>query len=112
MAHAESACAISGPGLSPRKFGALEAIGAQGRELVYMILFQAGFTGVVGFGLGVGLCGLVITLARLRMPDYAAVITFPIIALAFAMMVVIAGLSSLIAARGVLSIDPFEIFRG
>ena len=94
------------------KFGALKAIGAQGRELVYMILFQAGFTGLVGFGLGVGLCALLITVARLRMPDYAAVITFPNIALAFVMTVVIAGVSSFIAARRVLSIDPFEIFRG
>lgn len=94
------------------KFGALKAIGAQGRELVYMILFQAGFTGVIGYGLGVGLCALVITGARLRMPDYAAVITYPILMLAFAMMLVIAGISSFIAARRVLGIDPFEIFRG
>jgi putative ABC transport system permease protein len=94
------------------KFGALKAIGAQGRELVYMILFQAGFTGVIGYGLGVGLCALVIEGARLRMPDYAAVITYPNLALAFAMVVVIAGASSFIAARRVLRIDPFEIFRG
>ena len=46
------------------------------------------------------------------MPDYAAVITYPILALAFAMMLVIAGISSFIPARRVLSIDPFEIFRG
>jgi putative ABC transport system permease protein len=94
------------------KFGALKAIGAQGRELVYMILFQAGFTGLVGYGLGVGLCALVIEGARLRLPDYAAVITYPILALAFAMTLVITGISSFIAARRVLSIEPFEIFRG
>jgi putative ABC transport system permease protein len=94
------------------KFGALKAIGAQGRELVYMILFQAGFTGVVGYGFGVGLCALVIEGARLRLPDYAAVITLPILAFAFGLMLVIAGISSFIAARRVLSIDPFEIFRG
>ncbi|MDR3472358.1 MAG: ABC transporter permease [Devosia sp.] len=94
------------------KFGALKAIGAQGRELVYMILFQAAFTGLIGYGLGVGLCALVIEGARLRMPDYAAVITFPILLLAFAMTLVITGISSFIAARRVLSIDPFEIFRG
>jgi len=94
------------------KFGALKAIGAQGRELVYMILFQAGFAGLVGYGFGVGLCALVIEGARLRMPDYAAVITYPILLLAFGMVLVIAGASSFIAARRVLSIDPFEIFRG
>jgi putative ABC transport system permease protein len=94
------------------KFGALKAIGAQGRELVYMILFQAGFTGVVGYGCGVGLCALVIEGARLRMPDYAAVITYGNLGLAFVMMLVIAGGSSVVAARKVLGIDPFEIFRG
>jgi putative ABC transport system permease protein len=93
------------------KFGALKAIGAQGRELVYMILFQAGFTGLIGYGFGVGLCALVIEGARLRMPDYAAVITYANLALAFGMTVVIAGISSFIAARRVLRIDPFEIFR-
>ena len=94
------------------KFGALKAIGAQGRELVYMILFQALFTGVVGYGLGVGLCALVIGIARQMTPNYAAVITFQNLLLAFGMMLVIAGASSVIAARKVLSIDPFEIFRG
>jgi putative ABC transport system permease protein len=94
------------------KFGALKAIGAQGRELVYMILFQAGFAGLVGYGFGVGLCALMIEGARLRMPDYAAVITYTNLILAFGMVVVIAGVSSFIAARRVLSIDPFDIFRG
>jgi putative ABC transport system permease protein len=94
------------------KFGALKAIGAQGRELVYMILFQAGFAGMVGYGCGVGLCALVIEGARLRMPDYAAVITYGNLGVAFVMMLVIAGGSSVVAARRVLEIDPFEIFRG
>jgi len=35
-------------------FGALKAMGAKGRELVYVILFQAGFTAIVGYGLGIG----------------------------------------------------------
>lgn len=94
------------------KFGALKAIGAQGRELVYMILFQALYTGLVGYGLGVGLCALMIEGARSISSNYAAVITFGNLILAFAMMLVIAAVSSFIAARKVLSIDPFEIFRG
>ena len=94
------------------KFGALKAIGAQGRDLVYMIMFQAAFTGLVGYGLGVGLCSLLIEIARMTMPNYAAVVTFGNLALSFGMTVVIAAVSSFIAARKVLSIDPFEIFRG
>ena len=41
------------------KFGALKAIGAKGRELIYMILFQASFVALTGYGLGVGLCALI-----------------------------------------------------
>ena len=58
------------------KFGALKAIGAKGRELVAMIFFQAGITGLAGYGLGIGLCAGLIALAKLRVPDYASIITY------------------------------------
>ena len=48
------------------RFGALKAIGTTSRELVKMILFQAAFTALTGYGLGVGLCTLLIDLAKLR----------------------------------------------
>lgn len=94
------------------KFGALKAIGAKGRELVWMILFQATFVALTGYGLGVGLCAALIWLARARLPDYAAVITFPNLGMAFIMVVVIAGMSSYVGVRKVLRIEPFDIFRG
>ncbi len=94
------------------KFGALKAIGAKGGELVSMILFQALFTSVIGYGLGVGLASTFMILAKLRMPDYAAQISFPILGFAFVMVLVIAGFSSYIGVRKVLRIQPFEIFRG
>jgi putative ABC transport system permease protein len=94
------------------KFGALKAIGAKGRELVYMILFQAAFTALTGFGLGIGLCALMIEIARLRIPDYAAIVTFSNLFLAFIMVVIIASFSSYIGVRKVLKIEPFDIFRG
>ena len=58
------------------KFGALKAIGAKGRELILMILFQATFVSLTGYGIGVGLCAFIIWLARLYLPDYAAIVTF------------------------------------
>ncbi len=94
------------------RFGALKAIGAKGRELVYMLLFQAGITALAGYGLGVGLCAVLIGLAKLRLPDYASVITYWNLILAFGMVLVIASISSYIAIRRVLRIDPFDIFRG
>ena len=94
------------------KFGALKAIGAKSRELVSMIVFQAGLTGLIGYGLGIGLCTCVVGLARLRIPDYASIITFLNLGLALFMMLIIAAVSGYIGVRKVLRIEPFEIFRG
>jgi putative ABC transport system permease protein len=87
-------------------------MGAKGRELVYMILFQATFTALAGYGIGVGLCTTVIVLAKLRLPAYASLITFGNLALAFGMVILIAAISSYIGIRKVLKIEPFDIFRG
>jgi putative ABC transport system permease protein len=94
------------------KFGALKAIGAKGNELVYMILFQATFTALAGYGLGIGLASFIVALAKLRLPSYAAKITFANLGIAFIMVVIIAGISSYIGVRKVLKIEPFDIFRG
>jgi putative ABC transport system permease protein len=94
------------------KFGALKAIGAKGIELVYMILFQAMFTALIGYGLGIGLASLLIALAKLRLPSYAAKIAYTNLGLAFIMVLIIAGISSYIGVRKVLKIEPFDIFRG
>jgi putative ABC transport system permease protein len=94
------------------KFAALRAIGAQSRELVYMILFMALFTAMTGYGLGIGLVTLMIALVRTYLPNYAAIITFWNLGLAFALVLLIAGFSSYLGIRKVLKIEPFEIFRG
>jgi putative ABC transport system permease protein len=94
------------------RFGALKAIGTTSRELTYMILFQATFTALTGYGLGVGLCTFLIALAKWRIADYAAMITYLNLMIAFVMVVVIAGTSSYAGIRRVLRIEPFEIFRG
>jgi putative ABC transport system permease protein len=94
------------------KFGALKAIGTSGRVLILMILFQATFTALTGYGLGIGLCTLAMTLAKMRLPDYAAMLTYQNLLLALGMVVIIAGFSSYIGVRRVLRIEPFDIFRG
>ncbi len=93
-------------------FGALKAIGAKNRELVGVILFQAGFVALTGLGLGIGCCAIIIWTAKLYLPSYAAVITYSNLALAFAMVLLIAAISSYAGIRKVLTIDPFDIFRG
>jgi len=94
------------------KFGALKAIGAKGRELMAMILFQASFVALTGYGIGVGLCAFIIWMARLYLPDYAAIVTLPNLGLAFLMVLIIAAISSYFGVRRVLRIEPFDIFRG
>ncbi len=94
------------------KFGALKAIGAKSRELIFMILFQTSFTALTGYGLGIGMCAILIRLARIRLPDYAAMITYWNLALALVMSVIIAAVSSYFGIRKVLRIEPFDIFRG
>jgi putative ABC transport system permease protein len=94
------------------KFGALKAIGAKSSELIAMILFQASFTGLTGYGLGVGLCSTLISLAKLRLPDYAAMVTFYNLGLAFVMVLIITAVASYVGIRRVIRIEPFDIFRG
>jgi putative ABC transport system permease protein len=94
------------------RFGALKAIGTKSRDLVGMILFQATFTAFTGYGLGVGLCAVLIWLARMRLPSYAAMLTYVNLALGFAMVSFIAAVSSYVGVRRVLQIEPFDIFRG
>lgn len=94
------------------KFGALKAMGAKSRELILMIVFQASFTSLTGYGLGIGLCSMTIALAKMRLPDYAAMITFWNLELALGMVLVIAAVSGYFGVRKVLRIEPFDIFRG
>lgn len=94
------------------KFGALKAIGAKRRELVAMILFQATFVSLTGYGLGVGLCSAAIWAARLRLPSYAAMVTYPNLLIALVMVLIIAAVSSYVGVRKVLGVEPFDIFRG
>ncbi len=94
------------------KFGALKAIGIKGRELIYVILFQTTFASLTGYGLGVGLSSLLITIATLRVPNYTAKINYLNLGLGFVMVLIIAGISSYIGIRKVIKIEPFDIFRG
>jgi putative ABC transport system permease protein len=87
-------------------------MGAKGSELVYVILFQAGFTALVGYGLGVGLSTLLIAAAKYRLPEYASRVTYTNLGLALLLVLVIASVSGYAGVRRVLKIEPFEVFRG
>jgi len=94
------------------KFGALKAIGAKKYELIAMILFQASFTSFIGYGFGIMISSLMIAISKARIPNYAAIVTYQNMLIAFLMVVLIAGFSSYIGIRKVLKIEPFDVFRG
>ncbi len=94
------------------KFGALKAIGAKGYELIFMILFQASFAAMTGYGLGVGFCTAAIGIAKWARPEYAAIIRYQNLAYPFILVLLITALSSYVGVRKVLRIEPFDIFRG
>jgi putative ABC transport system permease protein len=87
-------------------------MGANNRELIAMILAQAGFTSLTGYGLGVGLCSLMISVAKMRLPSFASEISFVNLGLGLVMVVIIAAVSSYFGVRRVLNVEPFQVFRG
>ncbi len=94
------------------KFGALKAIGAKKNELIIMILFQSGVVGFLGYGFGILLSSVLIGLAKLRLPEYASLVTFQNLIVSFLMVIFIIAFSSYLGIRKVTRIDPFNIFRG
>jgi putative ABC transport system permease protein len=94
------------------EFGALKAIGAKKNELIKMILFQSAIVGFLGYGFGVLLSSILIALAKLRLPEYASLVTYQNLGVSFLMVLFIIVFSSYLGIRKVIHIDPFDIFRG
>ncbi len=93
-------------------FGALKAIGAKSGELIQMIVFQSLVVGFLGFGFGVLLSSTMIAIAKLRIANYAAMVTYENLFLALIMVLIISVFSSYIGIRKVIRIEPFDVFRG
>ncbi len=94
------------------EFGALKAIGAKKNELIYMILFQSSVVGFLGYGFGVLLSVILITLAKMRLASYASIITYQNLLFSLVMVLIIVAFASYLGIRRVIKIEPFDIFRG
>ncbi len=94
------------------KFGALKAIGATRKELVYIIIFQAVLVGFIGYGIGVLLASAMIGLGHLRIPNFAAMLGYGNMLGALAMVIIIVAFASFLGVRKVLRVEAFEVFRG
>ena len=94
------------------KFGALKAIGATRKELVFIIVIQAVLVGFVGYGVGVLLSSSMIALGHLKIPNYAAMLGYGNMLAALIMVIFITAFASFLGVRKVLKVEAFEVFRG
>ncbi len=94
------------------KFGALKAIGATRKELVYIIVLQAMTVGFIGYGVGVLLSSTMIAFGHFKIPNYAGMIGYGNMLAAFVMVVFITAFASFLGVRKVLKVEAFEVFRG
>ena len=94
-----------------KQFGALKAIGVTNSKIRGMVALQAGFVGLIGYGIGVFIAAVFVssteaidTFKGFFMPWQIPVLT------AFVVLVMIM-LTGFLALRGVLKTEPAEVFR-
>jgi putative ABC transport system permease protein len=94
-----------------RNFAALKAIGAPGALIVRLVVAQALLVGVLGLGLGLGLSAAFFESTR-EIPKLRNFVLHGEIAVASAVLVLaIALLSSVLAARSAARVQPATVFR-
>ncbi|MFO0786940.1 MAG: ABC transporter permease [Phycisphaerales bacterium] len=91
-------------------FGALKALGTSNRQLVRMVLAQAGVVGVLGYGLGVGAASLFG--AVLGGTALAFSLPWQLLGISGGAIIVICLLAAALSMRRVLMLEPGIVFRG
>ncbi len=95
-----------------RHFAALKAIGIKNRRLLMMVLLQAAVVGLVGYAVGLGAAATFFETAG-RSPNFRGFYLPWQVAVASAFVAAgIMLLSSLVALRRVMFVDPAIVFRG
>jgi putative ABC transport system permease protein len=94
-----------------RQFGALKAMGLSNSRIVGMILLQSLIVGLIGYGLGVGIAAGVFGELFRNVDKLAFYMTWQIMAVTGAAVVVIMILSSLLSIHRVLVLEPAIVFR-
>lgn len=92
-----------------RYFGTLRAMGASTGQLLRMIIFQAGFVGFIGYGLGVGVASL-FGLAS-KHSELAFRLLWQILALAGVAVVFVCIVSAVLSMWKVLRLEPAIVFK-
>lgn len=95
-----------------KTFGALKAIGVTNRQIMGMVLAQAWFVGLIGFGLGIGGTAAFLSQSANNPSLEGFDMHWQVIAGAAAVIFLIVTLSALVSVRRVLRMDPAIVFRG
>ena len=95
-----------------RQFGALKAIGVTDFQILRMVILQAFVVGVLGFALGIGLCGVFFWLTRDVPALDGFILRWQVIAGTAVAVAIIMVVSSLASIRKVFVLDPAVVFRG
>lgn len=92
-----------------RYFGTLKAMGTSDGTLLGMILLQAGYVAVMGFGLGVGLAALFGN--SMGKTQLAFRLTWQLSLVAACAVAMICALAALLSVRRVISLEPGVVFK-
>ncbi len=92
-----------------KQFGALKAMGLSNRRLVKMIMLQALFVGVTGWGLGVGIASLFGI--GMKGTVLAFLMTWKVIALSSTGVLLIIIIAALISILKVVRLEPAIVFK-
>ena len=95
-----------------RYFGALKAMGTSSLTLTKMILLQALLVGLVGFGCGAGLAGILGLVGGGQNSKLALSTPWPLAVISFVAIIGICLLSALLSIRKVVKLEPAVVFRG
>lgn len=95
-----------------KQFGTLKAMGTTNLTIVRMILLQAFVTGLLGYGLGVGLAEMFGMYNLSKDSELAFFTPIQLLPITGAAIVLICVLSSLLCIRRVIVLEPAVVFRG
>lgn len=95
-----------------RQFGALKAIGVTDGQILRMAMLQALVVGVIGYGLGIGLCALFFFATADATALRGFVLRWEVMAGTAVAVFVIMILASIASIRRVFVLDPAIVFRG
>lgn len=95
-----------------RQFATMKAIGVTNRQLLKIVMTQAGIVGITGYGLGIGLTALFFKATADAPALKGFMLHWQVMAGTAGVMFVIILFSILFSLRKVFTLDPALVFRG